>query len=497
MSDEPDRITPNLGPQSDFLSTAADVAIYGGAAGGGKSYGLLMDVVRGVYKPGFNAVIFRRKRGNLSEIWGDAQDLYGEAFPEAEFLHSRPYRVRFPSGATLKLMHLHKEENKEDHKGAQYDFIGFDELTEFTQSQFSYLLTRNRTTNDGVTPWVRATTNPKKNSWVRQWVDPYIDDDGFPIEEKCGEIMHFTADDDGDIRWVSSDWSKKVEGSDSIIVRPTSFTFIAATLEDNPELLEKNPNYASQLHNQSRVVRMQLLRGNWDAEQRGGPFKHHSIQTKKREELPDLTGEVRYWDLADTEPHPDNPEPCHTAGLRVAVIERMWTVCMFDGDEEDEPCYFWEQGRRDGECPRCGRETLDSQTREVVIVTGADWFRLSGSKKRERMQRVARSDGTGVTIGVEQEPGATGKESARDYEEEVFGPEYHVVSDRPTGKKENRIASVTGHAEQGRLWVVDAPWSRDFIDALEALDPKDVADALAGGYRLAKEATVDATVHFF
>lgn len=491
MSDEPDRITPNPGPQSDFLSTAADVAIYGGAAGGGKTFALLLDVTRGVHKPDFNAVIFRRQSTELDSLWKEAKSIYGDAFPEAEFV-TRPYRVRFPSGATLKLTHLNQEDDKRRHKGAEYDFIGFDELTGFTEAQFTYLLTRNRTTVGGVDPWVRGTTNPDKNSWVREWVDPYIGDDGFAVDERCGKVKYFTIGDDDGIRWVHEGWT----GPDPDIV-PTSFTFIAATLEDNPALLEASPKYKSNLYNKRRVDRQRLLRGNWDAQERGGPFKHHSIQTKKREELPDLTGEVRYWDLADTEPHPDNPEPCHTAGLRVAVIERMWTVCMFDGDEEDEPCYFWEQGRRDGECPRCGRETLDSQTREVVIVTGADWFRLSGSKKRERMQRVARSDGTGVTIGVEQEPGATGKESARDYEEEVFGPEYHVVSDRPTGKKESRIASVTGHAEQGRLWVVDAPWSRDFIDALEALDPKDVADALAGGYRLAKEATVDATVHFF
>lgn len=475
---EPDKIAPNPGPQTEFLQCNADVAIYGGAAGGGKSFALLLDVARGAHKPGFNAVIFRRQSTELDDLWKEAKGLYERAFPDAEFINSHPYRVKFPSGAELKLTHLNQEKDKKRHKGAEYDLIAFDELTGFTETQFTYLLTRSRTTNSGVDPWVRATTNPDKTSWVRQWVDPYIGPDGLPVDATCGEVKYFTIDE-GTVQWVGEGWT----GPDADIV-PTSFTFIAATLEDNPALLEKSPKYKSQLYNKDRVVRERLLRGNWDAAEIKGPLRRHAIQMV--DATPDDAGRaVRYWDLADTDAS-DNPDASHTACVKTRALQREWTICMGETDE-GEGCTWWTEGvPESGECPKCGAgaDKLHTKPRTVVVVTHAEWFQLEGDRKETMIEHIASSHDDYDTIqGIEQEPGATGKDVARKYKRRILD-DWVVNADNPTGDKLTRMDLWVPMAKTGRLWVLNEPWAADFIHAVEALEPMDVADATSGSVKI-------------
>src|SRR5690606_20572067 len=135
-----------------------DIVIYGGAAGGGKTYALLMEPLRHVLTvKGFGAVVFRRNAvqvRNEGGLWDTSELLYGPLGlkPRETVLEW----VHVPTGNTVKFAHLEHESTVYDWQGAQVTLLQFDELTHFTERQFWYMLSRNRSTC-GVRPYVRAT----------------------------------------------------------------------------------------------------------------------------------------------------------------------------------------------------------------------------------------------------------------------------------------------------------------------------------------------------
>lgn len=159
-------IRPQPGPQERFLASEADIAILGGAAGGGKSFGLLMESLRHIGNMHFGGVIFRRTSPQITNegaLWDEAGKLY-PLLGAAPRIGSLQYE--FPSGCSISFRHLQHEATVFDWQGAQVPFIGFDELTHFTKKQFFYMLSRNRSTC-GVKPYIRATCNPDADSWVK------------------------------------------------------------------------------------------------------------------------------------------------------------------------------------------------------------------------------------------------------------------------------------------------------------------------------------------
>lgn len=256
-------IRPQPGPQEQFLASPADLAIYGGAAGGGKSWALLLEPVRHLQNPDFGAVIFRRTSPEVTNeggLWDESAKLYPllDGVPKVGTLD-----WEFPSGANVGFRHLQHEETKFNWHGAQVPLIEFDELTRFTESQFWYLLSRNRSTC-GVRPYVRASCNPDAGSWVAGLVAWWIDQDtGFPIPERAGRLRWFYRADNL-IHWYDSASAAKTAHPElAREAPPKSLTFIPARLEDNQELLRKDPGYLANLLALPHVEQQRLLRGNW------------------------------------------------------------------------------------------------------------------------------------------------------------------------------------------------------------------------------------------
>lgn len=288
-------IQPQPGFQTAFLSSPADIVIGGGAAGAGKSYALLMEPIRHAGNSGFQAVIFRRtivQVKNAGGLWDTSKELYlrlrDASGRQATFTEAPP-KWKFPSGATLLFSHLEHESTKMEWDGAQIAMLGFDELIHFSEGQFWYMLSRNRTTC-GVKPYVRATTNPQTSGWVKRliswwlYLDNYDDESlrGMPIPERAGVIRYLARYNE------RSYWGDTPEEAVGQLpedaraqYRPElvkSITFIPGTLDENTALLEKDASYEGNLFAQDRKHGARLRRGCWyDAEGEDDLFSYEDL----------------------------------------------------------------------------------------------------------------------------------------------------------------------------------------------------------------------------
>lgn len=257
-------IGPQPGPQMQFLATPADIAIYGGAAGAGKTYGMLLEPLRHIENPDFGGVIFRRTTPEITNegaIWDESGKLY-------PLLGAKPnasdHYWRFPKNATISFSHLEHDKTVFNWQGAQIPFLGFEELTHFTGAQFWYMFSRNRSTC-GVRPYIRATCNPDPDSFVADFISWWIDQDtGYPIAERSGVIRYFVRIGD-ELKWANSpqELAGYINPADGSPIPPKSVTFIPAKISDNPALLKSDPDYMANLLALPTVERERLLGGNW------------------------------------------------------------------------------------------------------------------------------------------------------------------------------------------------------------------------------------------
>ena len=232
-----------------------------------------MEPLRHISNPKFRGVIFRRTSvqvRNEGGLWDESQGLYSEAKgkPKAYDLF-----WEFPSGASVSFAHLEHDKNALDWQGAQIPFIGFDELTHFTERQFWYLLSRNRSSS-GIKPYIRATCNPDCDSWVANliswWINP---DTGYAIKERSGVLRWFIRLGEN-IIWADSpeELAGHVNPLTHEPIQAKSLTFIASSLADNKIFVDADPSYSASLMALPLVERERLLNGNWKIRWQGQLF---------------------------------------------------------------------------------------------------------------------------------------------------------------------------------------------------------------------------------
>lgn len=435
-------IAPQKGAQELFLSTPADIAIYGGAAGGGKTFALLLEPLRHINNGKFGAVIFRK---NANQIFNEG-GLWDSSFEIYPFAGGRPIKTpkpywRFPSGMKVTFAHLETEKDLLSWQGAQIAMIGFDELTHFTQYQFFYMLSRNRSTC-GVKPYVRATTNPDAESWVAEFIKWWIDPEtGYPIKERSGQIRYMVREDDK-IVWGDTKEELIQRGHKEEDIK--SVTFIAATIEDNKILMEKDPGYVANLKALPYVDKERLLKGNWKVKPAAGLYFKRSQVTMVEEIPTDVVKWVRRWDLASTD-EKETVDSSFTAGVLM--------------------------GKR-----RNGRYIIA----DVINV------RYSAAEVRELIKNTAAADKArfkNVRIIVPQDPGQAGKDQAQSYIKMLAG--YNVGVERETGSKIARAEPLAAQWQAGNVDVLVAEWNGDFFTQMEAFPEgkhNDMVDAAAGAF---------------
>ena len=444
-------IEPHAGPQEAFLRSSADIAIYGGQVGGGKSVGLLMEAARNVRNPRFEATIFRRTSPNITNpggLWHTSMEIYPAL--QAEPFQSPVHQWRFPSGATVSFQHIQHDKDRLGFKGAQIPMIGWDQLEEFSEMQWWYLYGRNRSTC-GVLPYIRATCNPvppddPEGGWLHTLLSWWIDKDGDPIWERSGLLRWFFRYDEKLLWFGSAEEAnaKRIELGLSEDVKARSLTFIPARLEDNLTLMKSDPGYVARLAALPRVERMRLRGGNWHIRDTAGELVDRAwFDPEKWVDIAPARAEaVRYWDKAGTE-----GGGTMTAGVKMrGPVDGIWYI-------EDAVFGHWAE---------LERETVIKQTAEA--------------------------DGKLVTIVVEQEPASGGKDSAQRTIRMLAG--WKVYADKLTGKhtgKVERSGPFRAQCEAGNVVLVRGPWNEELLRHAHNFSAKptaliDLFDAAVGAF---------------
>ena len=240
---------PNDGPQTEFLAASEREVLYGGAAGGGKSYAMLADPLRYFGHSDFSGLLLRHTTEELRELIYKSQELYPKIWPGIKW-SERKMQWTAPSGARLWMSYLDRDEDVLRYQGLAFSWIGFDELTQWpTPYAWNYMRSRLRSTAPDLPVFMRATTNPggRGHSWVKKmFIDPAPANTSFSaVDIETGVALTFP--------------EGHSKAGEPLFIR----RFIPASLMDNPYLAASG-DYEAMLLSLPEQQRRQLLHGDWD-----------------------------------------------------------------------------------------------------------------------------------------------------------------------------------------------------------------------------------------
>ena len=419
-------IRPQPGPQTKAIESPADIVIYGGAAGGGKSWALIYLASRHAHVPGYGAQIFRRDSTQLvgpESLWEESQRLYPMRGGRSRE-NKLEWRFRTEDqqrDAIIQFSHMQHEKDRLKHQGKGYAFLGFDELTHFLEGQFWYLQSRNRTTS-GVRTRTFCTTNPDPDSWVRRFIDWWIGEDGFPIPERDGVVRFFGRAGD-DLVWGGS--AAEVAKKTGLAVEHVrSATFIHSSLEDNKILTAKDPSYLSTLLSLPRVERERLRGGNWNVKPTAGDYFRADWFPVVEQAPVDTQKIVRAWDLAATPVSSSNPDPDWTVGVR-----------------------------------------MSRHSSGMIFIEHVSRLRAGPFGVERAYSAIAGQDGVKVSPCFWQDPGQSGKSQIAHIRAKLLG--YKVETEVARKDKVTYAMPASSAAEAGNITLVAGKWLQPYLSALE------------------------------
>lgn len=438
-------LAPQAGPQTLFMASEADIVIYGGAAGGGKTYALLLEGLRHKDVKGFGAVIFRHNFTQITAeggLWDTSHKIYDQV-AGAESRKSPKLHWRFTDKAKIHFAHISCEVDLKSWQGTQICYMGFDELTHFTRHQFLYMLSRNRSTC-GVRPYIRATCNPDADSWVADFIKWWIDQDtGYPIKERSGQIRYMAVLNDT-IYWGDTR-DELVEKYNADSKDCKSVTFIASSLQDNRILMETDPGYMANLKAMTEVDRERLLNGNWKIKASAGKF-FKRLQVNILPQAPDdIIAWCRAWDFAATD-EDENGDADYTASVLM--------------------------GKRQN-----GRYVILDVVNQQIKAGDVE-------KLLKNVSQIDKSKyGFLYTVRIPQDPGAAGKILAKQYINMLAG--YNVICEPVSGSKELRATPLATQWQNGFVDIVEGEWNDTYLSQMESFPESkhdDMVDASSDSF---------------
>jgi predicted phage terminase large subunit-like protein len=348
----------------------------------------------------------------------------------------------------VRFAHLQHEDTVHDWQGAQVPLIEFDELTHFTERQFFYLLTRNRSTC-GIRPYMRASCNPDADSWVASFIAWWIDQDtGYPIPERAGVVRWFYRINE-QLAWYATKQEAMAAHPEMAAqgANPKSVTFIPAKLTDNPILMKADPGYLANLVAQPLVERERLLSGNWKIRPSAGKiFNRGWFEVVAT--APGGGIECRFWDFATTKRTMDKPDPDFTAGVKIRHVAGVFYVM---------DCVAVQEGPVEVE-------------RLFKNVSFQDYSTAQAAKVR-------------YLVRWEKEPGSASERDTLRLMQMLAGLDCGgVKSERD---KITRAKPLAQQAEGGNVKVVRGPWNEAWLTHMHhqpEIAKDDIMDASSGAF---------------
>lgn len=263
--------------QELFCQSNAYEALFGGTKGPGKTETLLMEGIRQIENQNYRALILRRTFPQLGEVIDRSFKYFkkmGAEYSGRDKQLELPAWT-FPSGAKYAFGHVQYERDKENYNGKEFHYIGFDQLEQFTETIYLYIMAQNRKSDPNIFCYLRSTANPGGigHAWVKKrFIDPFTIGEG----QYFSGLKYFRRNEhDEDIETTKDD------------VKAVSRAFVPANVYDNPSIVENDPQYVTRLELLNKNDKEAFLKGNWDVFQ-GQFFKdwRREIHVKHREVLP-------------------------------------------------------------------------------------------------------------------------------------------------------------------------------------------------------------------
>ena len=449
--DEPFTLAPASVPQEQFLASDSKITLYAGSAGAGKTFAIIINLVKFALKKNTTAVVFRRTSTQLRQnggIWDEATMVFKRMFGKGVQIRNREMEIYIPAtNAKIKFSHLQYQSDIMSHLGAQYSLIIFDEATLFPfEEMILPLIGRLRNANVDYVPQMLWATNPMYNHGIYHWIkDFYLDEYGIPYDEKSNAERFFVLQNNKPLWYDSRKEAEAIHGGgkDSPV---QSFRAIKAHISQNIPLLKANPDYISNLKALPEIKRRIFLDGSWTArEEEAGLFNrtmvtmvdHPNIRAKKR---------VRAYDLASQPVSTQSPNPDWTRGVLIS--------------KDDAGIYTVE-------------DIVSVRDRPHIV--------------QELIYHTARSDGNSTVVSYPIDPGQAGIARANEMKRDLAEMGVSSKMIRPNKSKRSRFLAFSAIAEAGFLHVVRADWNEEFFNELEEFtglkrgERDDMADCCSDG----------------
>lgn len=420
------------------------------------SYLGVMDFLQYIHLPNFRGLMTRRTTPQLKGSGGlheKAEQLFKAVDKKVRWKDKDGYFL-FSSGARVYMRHFENLAAKDNFQGAEVNAFLVDEGQQYEEAMVEYLMSRMRNPRcPEVKPRMKITCNPDYNSFLRKWLEWYLDPTtGIPLPERDGHVRWFIRRD-GEMLWADSKeecfelYGKKDLPLEHLNqIKPISFQFLAANVYDNPVLCELQPEYVGWLESLPRVEKARLLYGSWYArEESSGYFNRDWVQKIKMPPL-HVNKRVRAWDISGTLPSEKNKNPDYTAGVLMSV--------------DKNNLYYVEDVVRD--------QRLFGGVFELILET-------------------ARRDGSDTLIIIPCDPGSAGKAYAASLVRDLAEYGFEARLQTTNKSKITRFAPFSAVAEAKLVHYVDGAWNDMYLDELEQFD----------GSRNIKDDMVDATSDAF